>query len=108
MESCSSAHQWQVLGFDAGGVSGHPNHVSTAHALRLLAGRPQHAAVSFVQLHTLPLLAKYVPGFAVCVLRASPALARTLLRLPAHPWALLQPAGPALAHAGAPPLSPRR
>jgi N-acetylglucosaminylphosphatidylinositol deacetylase len=88
-----------VLGFDAGGVSGHPNHVSTALALRLLAGRRRHAAVRFVQLHTLPLLAKYVPGLAAWVLHASPAVARTVLRLPVQPWAVLQPTGPALAHA---------
>jgi N-acetylglucosaminylphosphatidylinositol deacetylase len=52
-----------ILTFDAGGVSGHPNHVATHTAC--VAFARSHPRVRLLTLHSSPLLLKYLGVFAL-------------------------------------------
>lgn len=57
----------QVVSFDAGGVSGHPNHVAVARGVRAFArtAAPHESGVDIFELETLGLARKFLGVFDV-------------------------------------------
>ena len=81
----------EVYSFDAKGVSKHPNHIATFHALESLSQSGQLKHVSFYSLDSVSLLAKYMGPLSLiknvikkrenCVTNSNPLLSLNTFRI---------------------------
>ena len=77
----------EVYGFDAKGVSKHPNHIATFHTLESLSQMPDLRYVSFHSLESVSLLTKYVGPLCLirkrsnCIYNSNPLLSLNTFRI---------------------------
>lgn len=69
----------QIVTFDAGGVSGHPNHGALAHAMAQLPGATGRITPKVWLLETTPLVRKYLGPLEVLLSLVLSALARCVV-----------------------------
>lgn len=66
-----------VISFDIGGVSGHPNHISIFNAISVMAKTRLTSSVRFHVLETVPVWRKFLPPIDILIVSAQSMISRS-------------------------------